>query len=622
MKIDLVINNMIQQADRTTQTQMQPQTLYRTGEVLQGHVMGPGTEDGSVQIRLNSGVLLNAVPAEGIQLLGGATVTLRVSAQSGPKTVMQLLSQEVDNRAASAAVTLAQLQAQGAQLLRLGAENTPMNRGLLAMMNAMGVPAQADVLARAADAVARFPALPRDRAVFLAANGIAATQKNLATLGRLLDGQDMAIQLQALAASLQVDGQAAVAAPPTMGTLPAPVPQTVAAQQPAMSALLALNAQAAAQAAGTPPAQAQPLQNLVAQNPATQAVEGYNNNIYDTQHDMGADSGSMSGRRGSMALFAERQAQAAASPAPEMAFPGRATEALQLQSLLALALGDDGTQYAQLMETLQSTGLLGETVSRALEGMFQGSGNVAVQARAYAALLPGDAQDQGEHFFAALVQGLREELTRMEGPQSAPTHAVDARTLAAEVARLIVGLRDGEDGGARLLQAAAQRRATVEHLAIQAQTSGPQDAAQQLRGIAENLKMVADINQYAYQQIPVTLGETPRTVDLYVMKRGKGHRIDPDNASILIALNTDHMGRLETLIHVNHHSLRLRVGVVSAEIGEYIEGYTRDWGDAMEAIGYRLADLRMQVTEYPVTPLSAQAAAAPPSSGGALNITL
>jgi hypothetical protein len=42
----------------------------------------------------------------------------------------------------------------------------------------------------------------------------------------------------------------------------------------------------------------------------------------------------------------------------------------------------------------------------------------------------------------------------------------------------------------------------------------------------------------------------------------------------------------------------------------------------MEAIGFRLADLRMQVTERPVTPLNAQAETAPPASGGLLDLTL
>ena len=606
MKIDLVVNSMIQQADRSTQAQLQPQALLRTGEVLQGRVLGPGIADGTVQIRLNSGAVLNAVPAQGVQLYGGATVMLRVSSQSGVKATLQLLSQEVDNRGTATMATVTQAMIEGAQLARLGVQNTDANRRLLATMTAMGVPAREHTLARAADILLRLPAVPQEQAVFLAANGIAATEENLAVLHRLVQGQDLAGQLQALGTALQGNE-----------TVPAAV-------LPATDALLALNTQAAAQAAGTPQGQQSQAQALVSPNPATQAVEAQNNNIYDAQHDMGANAGSMSfeGQRSAMA-YVQQPAEPVAV-APEMAFPGHATEALQLHSLMTLAVGEDGAQYAGLMTTLENNGLIAETVNRALRGMFRDSGDIQGQARAFAALLPPEFQETGVRFFTELTWGLRAELARMEEGPGVPARAVDSRTLAAELAGLVIALHDGQDNGARLLQAAAQRRPAIEHLAAQAQSDVPAQVAQQLRGIAENLKMAADINQYAYQQIPVRLGDRqiPRTVDLYVMKRGKGKRIDPENASILIALNTENLGRVETLIQVNQHSLRLRVGVGDAQVGEYIQSYTQEWSDAMEAIGYRLADLRMQVSERKVTPLDAQAAATPPSTGGMLNITL
>ncbi len=647
MKIDLVINSMIHQVDRATLAQAQPQGVFRPGEVLQGRVLGPAADDGSVQIRLSSGALLNAMPAEGLRLLPGDTVTLRVNAQTGPKTVMQLLSQESENRPTQAAVTLAQLQ--GAELTRLGMPNTKANRRLLSAMNAMGLEASRDMLTRAAQAQAGRPGLPAEQAAFLAANSLAANEQTVASLNRLLAGPGLAQQLQDLSAQLQAVAQTpdpaaqpallapdarAVAQPgapqppATQGLLP-PL-ENMAGQLPAhmpdaaaQSALLALSTQAAAQAAGTPQQQAAQAQALVAQNPATQAVEAQANNIYDTQHGMSAGAGSFSfeGQRNAMALLQAVPAQAG-QVAPSLAFPGHATEALQLQSLVQLAMGGDGAPDTALMTALDNAGLLGETVARALDGMFPRSGDVAAQARAFAALLPQDTQAQGERFFAALVHGLRAHLAEVESQAPTPAPPADARKLAMEVSRLFIRLREGEDNGARLLQAAAERRPVLERLATHAQAVAPEPVAQELRGIAESFKLAADINQYAYQQIPLQMGENARTVELYVMKRGKRRKIDPENASILIALDTEHLGRLEALIHVNRRTLRLRVGVTSAEVGEYIQTFSKDFDEAMEAIGYRMADLRMQVTQRPVTPLTAQAQAAPPARGGALNITL
>jgi hypothetical protein len=180
MKVDLVVNSMIQQIDRNLQTQIMPLVAFRAGEILHGRVMLDAGD--RPQIRLDSGELLNALPSGDVQLFGGATVTLRVTGNMDGQFVMQLLDQEIG------AGTPAQQQSAGAALTRIGLENTPQGKALLGAMETMRVPMREETARQAMTILNSFPRLSGEKAVFLAANNITPTEAMVNALNALVDG--------------------------------------------------------------------------------------------------------------------------------------------------------------------------------------------------------------------------------------------------------------------------------------------------------------------------------------------------------------------------------------------------------------------------------------------------
>jgi hypothetical protein len=247
----------------------------------------------------------------------------------------------------------------------------------------------------------------------------------------------------------------------------------------------------------------------------------------------------------------------------------------------------------------------------ALDGAFLGDGEFAAQLQSFTERLPQDAAPQAKEFLQQLTDGLKNYVTDSKAAIPYVQPGADAPQgiprIVKEIADVFVKL-DGAGGpGAGLARAAATQQARLEHIAASIDKAGAAspDAALQLNRIEGHVRLLNDISQYAYQQIPVQINDRDRTVELYVLNRGKsGKKINPDNANILIALDTDNLGHLETLINVTNKNLRLRFGVDNPALVGYVGGYTIEISKAMQAIGYKLSDMRMQVTSAPVTPLT------------------
>lgn len=546
MKVDVVVNSMIQQIDRNLQTQATPVPTFRSGDILRGRVMLSG--DGSPQIRLDSGALLNALPSGDVQLFAGATVTLRVTGNMDGQFVMQLLEQEKDDGQAAQTA-----DATAGPLAKLVMNATPQGRAVLQAMEAMRVPMRGDTVRQALEIMNQFPGLEPEKAVFMAANKIPATQAQVDALNSLVKGATTGGELMKLADILttqaldaeivQLEGSAG------SGDIAAAIIEAPGGQgaQPQASAA------GAAEAAGANP-QAMP------------------------------ESDGM----------------------------------LQLQSLVFVALGlDAADKYSGIAAALQRHGLTNGAVQLALDGSFEvpGEGDFQSRLNTLVSTLPQDEAAEARSFLAKLASGLKGYIGEVgmapgAGQPAEPQQGIPR--VVKEIMDLFVRLEtDNPANSAALQKAASQQRGAVQHIAAEVAQTGAASptAAQQLNRVDNHVRLLDNISQYAYQQIPVQLNGRNKTVELYVMNKAKGgkKKINPENASILITLDTEHMGRLETLVGVTGKNLRLRFGVEDPGLVAYVDSFTAEIGQAMQQIGYRLSDVRLQVTEAPVTPLTAAA---------------
>ncbi len=717
MKVDVVVNSMRQQLDPATQARMIPTLSYRPGELLRGQVM---LADGErLQVRLDNGRLLNALPADDVLLSPGSTVTLRVTGSMDGTEIMQLLSQEP-----SEAQLLGGEQTTDMALLRLGVKPTEDNRALYAALSRWQAQPDGETMGRAVALLREFPELGPDGAAFLAANRIPAGREQVDALLRLVAGYHLGDDLQALAETLlnrlQVyrgEGQSnsaaqlsaliadmaqstqtpqpAVITGGQTGTNPTAIvdqsqSNTIAAQgaQPQAGLSTQTGALAAApqpqgtdatptapmplpQSSSTMPAAADPLlQSLSAMS--TAAVLGV-----ETMPD--GQTAALAMPQGEAAvtatvplptnhsavpsqvtpLVAEGQGQAvptiplstgAPTPAPLPAgmVPAPLTDgaegvamptpqptpmadgASELNSLVALAFEGQPAQQMQQAQpallALAQAGSEGQAAGLLLDSLLLPPQEATAQLEAFVQTLPTADQPAVRQLLGTVLDQLR----ALVGTQMAATAAAGdddgLPRLIRTVASLFVAVGAAADAGGQLQQAAAERNTHLQELAARLDTAvpGDRDAARQVQRMNTTASLISDINQYAYQQIPVQMNDRTRTVELYVMKNGKGRKkIDPENANILIALDTDHMGHLETAVHVSKKTVRLRFGVERPDLVGHVNGYLPDLANAMQAIGYRLGDLRLQVIERPVTPLTApQAAEEEPVPQGRLDITL
>ncbi|MCL1905503.1 MAG: flagellar hook-length control protein FliK [Clostridiales bacterium] len=96
-------------------------------------------------------------------------------------------------------------------------------------------------------------------------------------------------------------------------------------------------------------------------------------------------------------------------------------------------------------------------------------------------------------------------------------------------------------------------------------------------------------------QLPVFFGEQRQTAELYVYRREKGSRkLDPRNATILLALNTEHLGRMEALIQVQQKDIHLKLEIGRAGAVPFIREQSRALTGLLSEAGYRLASATVQ----------------------------
>lgn len=134
------------------------------------------------------------------------------------------------------------------------------------------------------------------------------------------------------------------------------------------------------------------------------------------------------------------------------------------------------------------------------------------------------------------------------------------------------------------------------------------DIKSTLSNLKDNIDFLKNVNQYNnYLQIPVMLNNNPTTADVYVFKDNKkGKTINPQNATILIALDLKNLGHLESMINVVQKQVNVTFRVQDKKIGDMIESGSKELSTALEAKGYRLNPVKIIKLEQPFNLISLQ----------------
>ncbi len=139
-------------------------------------------------------------------------------------------------------------------------------------------------------------------------------------------------------------------------------------------------------------------------------------------------------------------------------------------------------------------------------------------------------------------------------------------------------------------------------------SSGNQDPEirDALSNLRDNIDFIRSINENSnYMQVPLLINGDTSTAKLYVFKEGKRSKaINPENATVLVALDLKNLGHLESMIGIKGKAVNVTFRVENNSIGTLIEKQSLSLKNSLKEKGYSLSKVRVIDLEQPFSLLS------------------
>lgn len=122
-----------------------------------------------------------------------------------------------------------------------------------------------------------------------------------------------------------------------------------------------------------------------------------------------------------------------------------------------------------------------------------------------------------------------------------------------------------------------------------------------LSNLRDDIDFIISINEHGnYMQLPLLINGNTAAAKLYVFKEGKrGKAINPEDATILVALDLMNIGHVESLVGVKGKSVNVTFRVENKTIGTLIEKYSLSLKGALLNKGYSLNPIKVIYLEQP-----------------------
>ncbi len=576
--------------------------VYRQGETLGGEVVS--VEDGVASIRLASGEQLRAQIAPGVTMQQGQQVRLTVLGAEGEQIVMKL---EADVAPQLSGVTGG--DARAAQIFNL--------------MRQYGLSASKENFARVDTLLSSFPNMDERTAVFLAANV------------KTLPEGGAHVSLRQLAQALMAPGTDGVAQP--LDALIAALSSEVG-DPPLARALLAAFRPLADEARAAPMQGG--LKDVLSEadrpHEGAQALSRFLTQAAPEGYRALAASGSLGDAaamlRAAASLPAEQAARllsafAAAQPAePPDLLPAltRALDALvqpglspstapqaevpaQTEAFLAQILPQMPSEGRPPQSAPEAAGIAQQPTQQNEQPVqqppsAQAQGPQGTQeARQSASLAPQMPQAAQPAVPAASQPPVQPAAP--QAAQAAPQPPVSAPQLAALADSLFVRLPGEGDAGGELRRVAETLLEGLGRLREGMAALPAREAAAAVAYQADaRAQALPQIQQFHYMQLPVQLYDRRQSAELYVMRRPGRVKAEGEETTVLIALETENMGRVEAILKAMERSVSLTFRMKSGEAAEAVRNALPDLGGAVEQAGYKLREAIIAAQDEPVTP--------------------
>lgn len=151
---------------------------------------------------------------------------------------------------------------------------------------------------------------------------------------------------------------------------------------------------------------------------------------------------------------------------------------------------------------------------------------------------------------------------------------------------------------------------TIDNLKETIRAASPdilQNVLPKLENIESGMKFLAQINQYnAYVQIPLTMNSFNTSGELYVFKRdGRKKKIDSEDVSMLVCLDTQNMGRVDSMVNVKKKNINIQMRIEDKSLINLVKESVYILHEALAEKGFKLIDLKCNSTAEVFTPSNA-----------------
>ncbi|MEI6102183.1 MAG: flagellar hook-length control protein FliK, partial [Eubacteriales bacterium] len=146
--------------------------------------------------------------------------------------------------------------------------------------------------------------------------------------------------------------------------------------------------------------------------------------------------------------------------------------------------------------------------------------------------------------------------------------------------------------------------------------------SQQSSDLHSQIGLNGALENFFYFQIPLQYREQSGTAELYVFERSKKNMEGRNDCTILIALDTQNMGRIETMLRSDGNGLDLNLRLKSDTACRYAEEHASELKQSLNSSGFTVKNLSFGLLQTKTTPVNAQNVFANLSSftPGGLNI--
>ncbi len=263
------------------------------------------------------------------------------------------------------------------------------------------------------------------------------------------------------------------------------------------------------------------------------------------------------------------------------------------------------TVLTQTNETDNGT-IPGGTAGEDLQQEAQQGGNLNKEFIGAQSTQPGYSSEKSEGTLPEINNELDLEQLLKAGTdpdqKAGSTHLLKAAEQA-----FFANVEQPEDAGA-LQKTAEQLLGRLELLKTYTESgvSHEKSAASETDRLISGMRLLESIDRYACMQIPVMTGGNPSTVEVYVFNKKQGaKKTNPDSTTILLALDTENLGRVEALVSIRKESIAIRFNLENEDIVNFFKERTVALYNMVSTEGQRLSGVQFQTGGETVTPLTA-----------------